>query len=148
MLYTVTVIDNDYHYQLFLKVINMRYSRQREAIASYLAGTKSHPTAEEIYRQVKEELPDISLATVYRNLKQLEELRMVRKLDTGEGEARFDADLSDHSHFLCEKCGRVYDLFDELVSPEIIAQKLGNGFSVGRKTVYAYGICNSCNIQK
>lgn len=126
----------------------MRYSRQREAIALYLDSTKSHPTAEEIYRQVKEELPDISLATVYRNLKQLEELHLIRRLDTGEGEARFDADLSDHSHFLCEKCGRVYDLFDELVSPEVISQKLGEGFSVGRKTVYAYGICSGCNKEK
>ncbi len=123
----------------------MRYSKQREAISDFLSGTKSHPTAEEVYERVKEEMPDISLATVYRNLKQLEQLHLVKRLDTGEGEARYDADLSDHSHFLCERCGTVFDLFEELVSPDEISQKLGKGFSVGRKMIYAYGICGNCN---
>ncbi len=123
----------------------MRYSKQREAINDYLCSTTSHPTAEEVYERVKQEMPDISLATVYRNLRQLEELHLIKKLDTGEGEARYDADLSDHSHFLCEKCGTVFDLFEELVSPDEISQKLGNGFSVGRKMIYAYGICSKCN---
>ncbi|MDD4689323.1 MAG: transcriptional repressor [Eubacteriales bacterium] len=123
----------------------MRYSKQREAINTYLQGTTCHPTAEEVYEQVKHEIHDISLATVYRNLKQLQELNLIKRLDTGEGEARFDADLSDHSHFLCERCGNVYDLFDELVAPEDIADKLGKGFTVGRKMIYAYGVCDKCN---
>jgi len=123
----------------------MRYSKQREAISGFLNNTTSHPTAEEVYEQVRKEIPEISLATVYRNLRQLEELHLIKKLDTGEGEARFDADLSDHSHFLCEGCGRVFDLFEEIVSPEAIAQKLGKGFSVGRKMIYAYGVCDKCN---
>jgi len=87
-----------------------RNTRQREAILEELRRMCSHPTAAELHAAVREQLPRISLGTVYRNLELLVEMGQVRKLEVG-GEARFDGNLEAHSHFRCERCGRLNDLY-------------------------------------
>ncbi len=125
----------------------VRYSRQREMIYNYLKGTKSHPTAEQIYSDLKPHAPALSLATVYRNLNLLCEMGQVQKLDTGESTDRFDADVSDHSHFICEKCHTVTDLFDEVVNHAEIQRALGENYIVKHHKLYLYGICGLCDKQ-
>ena len=87
-----------------------RYSKQRDCILQLLAGTKTHPTANWIYDNVRKEIPNISLGTVYRNLSQLSESGEIRRLDVGDGVDRFDADIHPHCHMYCHGCKRLMDL--------------------------------------
>ena len=86
------------------------YSRQREAIKTFLAGRYDHPTAETVYLGIKEEFPNISLGTVYRNLSLLSDIGEIQKLSTGIGPDRFDGNPALHYHFICKHCGSVLDL--------------------------------------
>ena len=87
-----------------------RYSRQRDMIYEYLENTHEHPTAEKIHTDLREAMPELSLGTVYRNLKLLEELGRVRRVTSHQGNERYDAICGDHVHFLCEDCGAIRDL--------------------------------------
>lgn len=120
----------------------MNFSRQRACILEYLKHTTAHPTAEEIYQELKPELPNLSLATVYRNCSKLAELGALIRLDAG-GKTHFDADISDHQHFVCSKCGKVYDMFFSLPK-EIIDTNLPDGFHHENHRLYFFGICKSC----
>lgn len=118
-------------------------SRQREAILSELRGRTDHPTAEALYFSLKEEMPNLSLGTVYRNLSLLSEEGIVLKLSCG-GADHFDGNTAQHYHFLCNGCGRLYDLpmpvFEEL---DRQAQAYLPG-SVDYHRLTFYGTCQSC----
>lgn len=87
------------------------YSRQREAVLNVLCKTTCHPTAAWIYERVREEIPNISLGTVYRNLSGLAEDGTIKKLSFGDASVHFDGDVSGHSHFYCEHCGEITDIW-------------------------------------
>lgn len=120
----------------------MNFSRQRESIMNYLKNTTSHPTAEEIYAELKPDLPNLSLATVYRNCSKLAEIGELIRLDAG-GKTHFDADISDHQHFVCSTCGRVYDMFFSLPE-EVIKTNLPEGFEHENHRLYFFGVCKKC----
>lgn len=88
----------------------MRRTEQRSAILTEIRNRKDHPTAYDLYHVIKESLPNISLGTVYRNLEFLSREGIIRKIDYGDDQKRFDADTSDHPHFRCAGCGRVEDV--------------------------------------
>lgn len=87
-----------------------KHSRQGDAILTCLQGTKSHPTANWVYQQLKPSLPNLSLGTVYRNLNSLREAGLIQRVGTVDGFDRFDADTSEHCHFICTCCHEVTDL--------------------------------------
>ena len=93
----------------------LRHSHQRDMIYNYLLASTAHPSAEMIYEDLKKEEPSLSLGTVYRNLKLLEELGSVKKVTSLNNIERYDAITDDHVHFVCNCCGAVIDLpdFDE-----------------------------------
>ena len=122
----------------------MKYSRQRAAILSFLQTRKDHPTAELVYSHVKEEYPNISLGTVYRNLSLLTELGEIRKISTGDGPDHFDGDTSFHHHFICRQCHQVIDLRMENI--DHVLQTAADNFS-GQIDGYVtnfYGLCEDC----
>ena len=88
-----------------------RRTRQLEQVFQAVQNDHTHPFAHEIYRRVHKKLPRISLATVYRNLHSLVEEGKIRTLLLGEQVARYDPETREHDHFVCERCGRVSDLF-------------------------------------
>jgi Fur family peroxide stress response transcriptional regulator len=121
-----------------------RKSKQKEAILRVLKGTTSHPGADWVYEQVKREIPNISLGTVYRNLKLLKQEGEILELDLASTLSRFDGNSQDHYHFRCEQCGRVFDV-DEPVDKEIddrVAQK--TGFKVSHHRLEFRGLCKYC----
>ncbi|MGN1060027.1 MAG: Fur family transcriptional regulator [Clostridia bacterium] len=122
-----------------------KYSRQRELILEYLQNTTTHPTAEQIYTELKRSQPALSLSTVYRNVNLLADDGIIRRLDTGEGAERFDADLRPHNHFICLQCRQVTDVFRILVEPEMLEAALGESFLISRHTLYVYGLCSHCS---
>jgi len=126
-----------------MEVKPYRRSKQREAITRVLRSTTSHPTADWIYEQVRKEIPNISLGTVYRNLKLLRDEGRILDLDTGSLN-RFDGNNENHYHFRCEGCGRVFDV-DEPVDLSLdrrVAEKMG--FTVSHHRLEFRGLCNDC----
>lgn len=122
----------------------LKYSRQREAIRSYLSRTKEHPTAEAVYAAIREIHPNISLGTVYRNLNLLVATGEIQKLSCGDGSDHFDYDTSSHYHFICTDCGCVLDLeMSPIDSINDIAGSHFNGSIEGHST-YFYGKCPDC----
>lgn len=120
----------------------MRYSRQRELILNILKDRKDHPTADMIYSTARELKSDISLGTVYRNLKLLADEGSIITLETEDKRLHYDGDISRHSHFICERCGKIIDLFKPSETPKEI-RDLGL-IVTGEKCIY-YGICTCCN---
>ena len=119
----------------------IRYSKQRELIYKALASTKSHPSAEMIYQELKPKHPSLSLGTVYRNLNQLAQMgRAVRMpFDTD----RYDADCCPHAHFLCTCCNNLYDLdFPLDYKSEKAVEAMGH--EVHRQELLFRGICKIC----
>lgn len=88
-----------------------RYSKQRELIIESLQNRYDHPTAQMVYEDVKEKIPSIGIATVYRNLAKLTEEGRVLKLKTKNGKCRYDGHLEEHIHFECDNCCKIYDIF-------------------------------------
>lgn len=119
------------------------YSSKREAIFKTIANTKCHPSAAWVYEQLKDEIPNLSLGTVYRNIALFKEQGKIITVANVNGEERIDADTSDHSHFVCECCHKVYDLFCGELSPLEIELKK-SGFEITRKNIVFHGICREC----
>ena len=122
----------------------LRHSRQRERIFEYLTQSHEHPSAEMIYQELRPEIPGLSLGTVYRNLKLLEDLGKVRRVTNVQGIERYDAICSDHAHFLCEKCGALLDLpwSDSTKIRSVLP--LEDGFTVHKLDITITGLCPNC----
>ncbi|HVP35613.1 MAG TPA: transcriptional repressor [Terriglobales bacterium] len=121
-----------------------RFSRQREEILKILKETKSHPTAEWVYFQAKRKLPRLSLGTVYRNLNDLYQNGAIRKLRMGTPFDHFDADTSPHQHFICKKCGRIYDLFIDVEEDLKAMAEREKKFRIEKVEVEFHGVCLNC----
>ena len=121
-----------------------RHSKQRETMLKILQGTKSHPSAEWLYCEMKKEFPNISLATVYRNLNFLLRSKQIIRLDIGSGTEHYDADCSQHYHFVCNACNSIYDiLFPNSVDLDNYASEL-NDISIESHSLIFYGMCGKC----
>ena len=119
-----------------------KHSKQRDMILEYLKGTKSHPTPEHIFDALRLSHAEIGIATVYRNLKALQDQGLVKKLNVGEGADRYDADTSNHYHFLCDCCGEVSDIYKDDLE---ISFKKNNQMTIKNHELYVYGRCAGCN---
>lgn len=120
-----------------------KHSKQREKILEVLKNTKTHPTANEVYEMVREEMPHISLGTVYRNLAFLSEEGSILKLDVGSGTEHFDGDVSDHYHVVCTCCRRLTDIFTHDEALNEMAQKHFSG-EIKKHSLVFYGTCGDC----
>ena len=122
----------------------LKRSKQREMIKDFLMTRKDHPTADIVYMNVRQQIPNISLGTVYRNLTLLADIGEIQRLRLGDGVDHFDADISDHNHFICKECGSVIDLeMDGIEHINEIAAKHFGGKIAGHIT-YFYGTCEEC----
>lgn len=119
----------------------MNYSKQRAEIIKVLKGTTCHPTAEWVYAEVKKAIPNISLGTVYRNLKQLEQSGDILRINGTFEKERFDGNPLLHAHFVCDICGEVFDLqIPNALSKDILTlSPEATGFTLNYN-----GVCASC----
>lgn len=116
----------------------MRTSKQRDLIFHLVTNSHSHPTADDVYREARKALPNISLGTVYRNLRQLASDGKIREVQFGSSPARFDGMLAMHEHFICLTCGGVQDIEASLSTPALPGKKV-----TSYKLDY-YGQCELC----
>ena len=124
----------------------LKYSRQRESIKKYLASTTEHPTADMVYLHIKEEFPNISLGTVYRNLNLLSDIGEAIKITTPDGGDRFDGNVVPHNHFYCKGCRRVLDLKMDMTPLKELnasAQQTFDGL-IESSSVLFFGKCQNC----
>lgn len=118
---------------------------QRLAIYQILRNAQNHPSAEEVFKQVKTEFPDMSIDTVYRTLATFSEIGVIRVVE-GYGQVkRYDPDMGSHHHFRCMRCDRIIDFheksFDKLKIPSIIKDR----YSVFGIKVILEGVCDQCS---
>lgn len=122
-----------------------KHFRKRDAILTCLRSTDTHPGAEWVYEHVKAEIPDISLATVYRNLSYFKEQGTITSLGTVKGVERFDGNTAPHVHYVCTGCGRVMDLPGLQVPEELNdAASRSSGGRVDSCQLTFTGICGDC----
>jgi len=134
-----------------------RMTAQKSFIFGYLKSVKNHPSAEAVYKEVKKKLPNISQGTVYRVLNNFKKKGEIQVIDTKDN-VHFDADISDHAHFICEKCGNVFDVMNEcsecgILKKESVAFAPYDSAELSKKTkvgsinsykINFYGVCKNC----
>lgn len=121
-----------------------RFTTQRAAVYRTLAVSRTHPTADEIFTDVRERIPDISLATVYKALEAFVSAGVARKLTIGEGPARYDGRTEEHEHVRCLSCGRVADVDDLRVADRFEGLEGATDYEVLDYRLELLGHCPRC----
>jgi len=129
-----------------LKEKKLKLTPQRIAIFNMLYRTKTHPTADMIYKSLSKAYPSMSLATVYKNLISLKEVGLIKEMNAGEDSFRYDANCENHPHFLCRNCGGVFDL-PEIKELKNAREKLceETSFLIEEEEIFYYGKCKDCS---
>lgn len=120
--------------------------RKRNAILHCLRSTTTHPSAEALYQLLHEEQPDISLATVYRNLALFKSQGLAVSVGTVNGIERFDGNTQPHVHFICTGCGRVDDLF-QVEQPDLTDYEKDLGCRIDSTQLTLTGLCRECLVE-
>ncbi|PTM56406.1 Fur family peroxide stress response transcriptional regulator [Desmospora activa DSM 45169] len=129
-----------------LKTTGVRMTPQRYAILEYLLTSLGHPTADDIYKALEDKFPNMSVATVYNNLRVFKEAGLVRELTYGDASSRFDANMHEHYHIICRECGKIVDFeYPSLIKVEEEAARM-TGFQVENHRMEIYGRCRSCQV--
>ena len=116
---------------------------QRRAVAAALAEGDGHATAETIWRQARVDLPSLSLRTVYQTLHELEAVGVLQGIDVGRGSTRFDLTTGTHQHVVCDRCGRIEDVWIE--TPGVgLPPDAAAGFEVASINIVYRGTCPAC----
>jgi len=122
-----------------------RATSQRIAISRFALRSRDHPSAQRIYREVKEVHPTVSLATVYKTVHVLKELGLVQELAFPHGEERFDSYTEPHMNLVCLRCGRIRDVEDRGAG-EMVARVVARaGFTTTSQRLDIYGMCRTCS---
>ncbi|MCZ0718124.1 Fur family transcriptional regulator [Aerococcus kribbianus] len=133
----------DHSIQL-LRQKKIRITPQRKAVLSYLIASQDHPTVEEIYRDLKPQAADFSLATVYNNVNLLVDQGLVQKIVSSDGATHYDYPLDHHYHLRCRECGKLVDLFyPPLTEIEEFARQVSD-FQIEGHHLEVYGLCPDC----
>lgn len=126
----------------------MNYSKQRELILQTVASSCAHMTAEEVYTTLRPSCPNLSLGTVYRNLNQLSQHHMLKKIPVSDGSDRFDHRVDEHYHLICEACGKVYDVELPALGELLQTSTANSGFILTRCDLLLRGVCAGCEAEK
>lgn len=127
-----------------LKKFNIRMTNQRYAILEYLLLKGNHPTANEIYEYLKNDFPNMSVATIYNNVNFFKKAGIITELPFADGSSRFDLTKTHHYHVICANCGKVEDFdYPNFEEAERIAEKQTH-FKVINHSFKVTGICLEC----
>ena len=118
-----------------------RLTPQRRQVYDVLLEKRDHPTATEVFIRAKQQMPTISLATVYNCLETLVDCGLAIQVNVEREATRYCANLEEHGHFICDNCAKVYDV---PLTPRKAISPL-KGFTVTRSEITLHGICAACN---
>jgi Fur family peroxide stress response transcriptional regulator len=126
--------------------IKRRTSKQRERIFEWIAASRSHPTAQDVYAALKREMPSLSLGNVYRNIAILMEAGRIQGGEFGHGTVRYDAVTQGHYHFVCERCGTVSDFAMPPDARITAAARRHSPHRIEGHTIRFFGVCADCAV--
>jgi len=121
-----------------------RMTRQKKIILDVLKAVNTHPTAEWIYQEAKQQIPGLSLGTVYRNLNLLRDNGEIMELNYGSSQSHFDGNAANHYHFQCRNCGEVFDLELPLIKNIETKASGVDGHKIEGHRLEFYGLCKTC----
>ncbi|NYB74888.1 transcriptional repressor [Sedimentibacter hydroxybenzoicus DSM 7310] len=124
-----------------LKNKKIRLSHQRLKVLEYLTTNYNHPTADQIYNGLHDEVPTLSKTTVYNTLSSLLDAGLIRAINIEDNEVRYDINTHDHGHFKCESCKNIYDFNIDI---DLFEADQLSGFEINDKNVFFKGTCRSC----
>ena len=122
-----------------------RLTPQRREVYEVLLAQRDHPTATEVFLRAKQRMPSISLATVYNCLETLVECGLAKQVNVERDATRYCPNLTEHGHFVCERCGKIYDV------PLLASKRIGRtwdlpvDFTVAHSDIMLRGACADCN---
>ena len=125
--------------------VSKKHFRKRDAILHYLQSVTDHPSAEKVFTQLKPEIPDLSMGTVYRNLNLFKQQGLAVSVATVKGVERFDGNTDPHVHFICQDCDAVIDLMDMEIPDSLksVAESSSGG-RVSECILCFSGLCQDC----
>lgn len=123
---------------------NLAATHQRRIIFRAVTAAPGHYSPEEVYDTVREEIPSISIATIYKNLKTFVEAGMLREVSPHHGSLRVDPNLNMHHHLVCRKCKSITDLDAKFLAP-VRVRRAPKGFNIEQFSVDILGICDKCS---
>jgi Fe2+ or Zn2+ uptake regulation protein len=127
----------------------LRLTPQRDVLLRALSETLGHPTAEELVQKVRKVLPTVSHATVYRNAQELVRAGLIGTLERSGAAVQFEINPDHHHHFMCRRCGQVWDIYLDQVAVTLDKQRSPlTGFQIDRRDVQLHGLCARCTIRR
>jgi Fur family peroxide stress response transcriptional regulator len=127
-----------------LKDEGVRMTPQRYAVLEYIIESGNHPTADDIYQALAHRFPNMSVATVYNNLRLFTEIGLIQEMSFGDSSSRFDFEKTPHYHAICTECGHIEDFYyPKLTEVEDACQTL-TGFQTTHHRMEVYGVCPKC----
>jgi len=126
----------------YLRQFSIKPSVQRSAVMDFLLNNRIHPTIDEIYSALSPSMPTLSKTTVYNTLDLFVERGAVRALAIDDRNARYDVDISAHGHFMCQACGKVYDMFN--LDSTMFKIPDSDDFNIHSVEISYFGVCNTC----
>lgn len=124
-----------------LKEYEVKPSTIRIKVLQYLMDNRVHPTVDDIYIFLIDDIPTLSKTSIYNTLELFLEKRIVNIITIDDKESRYDIDTTTHGHFKCEKCGNIYDFN---INSARLDEKEISGFIIKNKKIYYEGICKKC----
>ena len=142
-----------------LKGCGYKITQGREAILEFLAASQNHVSAEDIYKSIHLEYPNVGLTTIYRTLDILEKMALVYCFDFGDGRSRYELaegpkGAHHHHHLVCTSCNRVIDYTDFIHEEVKLLQETEKGlsekynFRITNHLIQFYGVCDTCQVKK
>lgn len=123
----------------------LRLTPQRDVLLRALSQAGGHPTADDLVRQVRKVLPTVSHATVYRNVQELVRAGLIGTLERSGAAIQFEVNPDHHHHFLCRRCGQVWDVYLDHVAVTLDRHRTPlSGFRIDRRDVQLHGLCARC----
>jgi Fur family peroxide stress response transcriptional regulator len=123
----------------------LRLTPQRDVLLRALSETTGHPTADDLVKKVRKVLPTVSHATVYRNVQELVRAGLIGTLERSGAAVQFEINPDHHHHFMCRRCGQVWDVYLDQVAVTLNRQRSPlKGFQIDRRDVQLQGLCARC----
>ncbi len=122
----------------------LKLTPQRLAVFDILNGNMSHPTADDVFNEIKKDYPTISFTTVYNILKSIKEVGGLQELSVDVQCKHFDPDTSNHHHVMCTKCNKIIDVIKDYTSALQLPKEVTESFNIKSFQVNFYGRCEDC----
>jgi len=122
----------------------LKFTSQRYAIYRALAGSKEHPSVEDLYSTVKRSYPTLSMNTVYNTLETLKGIGIASEISLWHDKARFDANQASHHHLVCLGCKKIEDLYDDTLDDLALSPKAKHRYRIVGQRVEFHGYCGDC----